>query len=409
MTNTLKPETSDQVIEAIRGSLAEQQALDVVAGGSKARLGRPPQARHRLDVSALSGIVQYEPEELVLTARAGTPIAEIEAAMAAERQQLAFEPPNLGALLETARPAGDGTLGGAIACNASGPRRIKAGAARDHVLGFSAVSGRGEAFKSGGRVVKNVTGFDLSKLIAGSFGTLAVMTEVSVRALPAPADTQTLLLLDASDAEAVRAMTLALQTPCEVSGAAHLPRVVAAKSMVAAVFDAGGPVTAIRLEGAARSVGSRVAVLRTLLAPLGLIRVIGKAELAALWAEIRDVWYFLDVPDWQVWRLSVPPAAGATVAHSLLHQRGGLAYYDWGGGLIWLALPPTDDARHGIVRAAMAACGGDATLIRAEPLVRAHVPVFQPRSDALTDLAARVKQGFDPHHVLNPGRMYPGS
>ncbi len=264
-------------------------------------------------------------------------------------------------------------------------------------------------FKSGGRVVKNVTGFDLSKLLAGSYGTLAVMTEITVRALPAPADTQTLLLLDAPDAEALKAMTLALRAPCEVSGAAHLPRVVAAKSMIGAVFDAGGPVTAIRLEGGAHSVGPRVDALRALLAPLGLIRVIGKAESEVLWAEIRDVWYFLDVPDWQVWRLSVPPASGASVAHSLLHQRGGLAYYDWGGGLIWLALPPTDDARHAIVRAAIAACGGDATLVRAEPLVRAHVPVFQPQSDALAGLAARVKEGFDPHHVLNPGRMYPGS
>jgi glycolate oxidase FAD binding subunit len=410
MSETFKPETHEQVLEAVRWAAAEEKALDVAGSRSKVALGRPAEADNRLDMAAISGIVLYEPEELVLTARAGTSMAEIETALAEKNQQLAFEPGDLGPLLGTVDGSSNvsGTLGGIVACNLAGPRRIKVGSARDHLLGFHAVSGRGEGFKSGGRVVKNVTGFDLSKLITGSFGTLAVMTEVSVRALPVAEKTRTVLVFGCADEAAVRAMTAALQTPYEVSGAAHLPAAVAVTSGVAAVSAAGGPVTAVRVEGTGPSVEFRCGALRDLAAPFGEVEELHSANSRAFWREVRDVAYFVGAGERQVWRLSVPPAAGARVAAEVLAAIEGHVFYDWGGGLVWLALAPGPDAGHEAVRRALSATGGHATLIRAEDAVRATVPVFQPQPGPLAALTRRVKRGFDPKGVLNPGRMYEG-
>ena len=234
---TFAPRNADEVTDAVRWGLAAGEALEVLGAGTKRALGRPLQAPHVLDVSALSGIVSYEPAELVLTARAGTPMAEIEAALREHAQCLAFEPPDYSALLDVAR-AGTaavgarehadvrqaGTLGGVVAAALSGPRRMKAGAVRDHVLGIAAVSGRGEAFVAGGKVVKNVTGYDLPKLMTGSYGTLAVLTEITLKVLPAPEDARTLMVAGLSARDAVNAMIAVLQSPLEVSGASHFPR-----------------------------------------------------------------------------------------------------------------------------------------------------------------------------------------
>lgn len=405
MPEIVRPATAAQVHDVIAWAAAERRPLEVCGTATKRALGRPVAAEDRLDVGALAGTVAYEPEELVLTAGPATPLAAVEAMLAQRGQMLAFEPPDFGALLG-AGGGGDatGTLGGAIACNLAGPRRIKAGAARDHLLGVHAVSGRGEAFKAGGRVVKNVTGFDLCKLIAGSFGTLAVMTELTVRALPAPETAATLLVLGSTDADAIRAMAAALATPFEVSGAAHLPAALAARSAVAEVAAAGRAVTAIRVEGPAPSVAFRLEALAGELRPFGEVATLAEGS-AALWREIRDVRPFALDPARQVWRLSVPPADGAAVIARILAGGDGEALYDWGGGLVWLALPATPDAHHARVRAALAPCGGHATLIRAEAAVRAAIPVFQPQPPALAALAGRVRDGFDPHRILNPGRM----
>lgn len=410
MGETFKPETLGQAAEAVSWAVAEEKTFDVAGSRSKAALGRPTEIDNRLDMTAISGLVLYEPEELVLTARAGTSMTEIEAALTEKNQQLAFEPGDLGPLLRAGDGSGNisGTLGGVVACNLAGPRRIKVGAARDHLLGFHAVSGRGEAFKSGGRVVKNVTGFDLSKLITGSFGTLAVMTEVTVRALPAPEKTRTVLVFGCADDTAVRAMTAALQTPYEVSGAAHLPADVARTSKVAVVAAAGGAVTAVRVEGPGPSVEFRCGTLRDLMAPFGEVEELHSTNSLAFWREVRDVAYFAGAGERQVWRLSVPPADGAKVANQVLAAIDGHAFYDWGGGLVWLALAPTADAGHKTVRQAVADTGGHATLIRAEEDVRASVPVFQPQPGPLAALTRRIKEGFDPKGVFNPGRMYEG-
>ena len=221
MTDLLKPRDAKDVEAAVRWALAEAKTLEIVGRGSKRGIGRAAQWDLSLDLSELSGVTLYEPEELVLSAKAGTPLAEIEKLLAEHNQELAFEPIDYGPLLGGA--AGHGTIGGTVAANLSGPRRIKAGAARDHFLGFTAVSGRGETFKSGGRVVKNVTGYDLCKLMAGSWGTLAAMTDVTVKVLPRAETEQTLLVLGLDDAKAAQAMSAAMGSPNDVSGAAHLP------------------------------------------------------------------------------------------------------------------------------------------------------------------------------------------
>ena len=405
MAETFKPGTADQVAEIVAWAAGEEAPLEVVGRASKRGLGRPVQAANTLDLSALSGITLYEPEELVLSAGPGTPLAEVEAALAEKGQELAFEPPDLGPLLGGA--AGAGSLGGVLACNLAGPRRIKAGAARDHFLGVEAVSGRGEAFKSGGRVVKNVTGYDLCKLMAGSYGTLAVMTSVTVKVLPAAEKTRTVLLYGLDDGQAAQAMSRALNAPYDVSGAAHLPAAVAAASAVSYVNEPGRSVTAIRVEGTAASVEYRCAALRRELGELAETEELHGHNSATLWRELRDVAYFAGQPDRPVWRVSVPPTAGPEVAAGLAGDSAA-HFYDWGGGLLWLSLEAGDDAGHAALRAAVAGTGGHATLIRAPEATRAAVPVFQPQDPANAALTTRVKDGFDPNRVLNPGRMYAG-
>jgi len=402
------PESSEQVVEAVAWAAAEGEPLEVVGRGSKRALGRPVQAAHGLDLARLDGITLYEPEELVLSARAGTPLGDIEAALEEKRQMLAFEPADLGPLL--GGDAGAGSIGGVLACNLAGPRRIKAGAARDHFLGVKAASGRGELFKSGGRVVKNVTGYDLCKLLAGSYGTLAVMTEVTVKVLPRPEKTYTVLLLGLDDAKASQAMTRALGSPHEVSGAAHLPAGPAARSAVSYVAGAGGAVTALRVEGPGPSVEYRCAALRRELADLGATEELHSQNSLAFWRELRDMRPFVEDQQTAVWRISVAPTAGPSVVAAI---GKGEAFYDWGGGLVWLSLPLSGangggDAGAATVRAAVAAAGGHATLVRAPLELRAALPVFQPQDAAKAALTQRVKESFDPRGILNPGRMVAG-
>ena len=405
MADVFRPVDDAQLLEAVAWAAAAELPLEVSGGGSKRALGRPVQAAHRLDVSGLAGIALYEAEELVMAAGPGTLLAEVEAALAANNQHLAFEPPDLGPLLGGA--AGAGTIGGVFACNLSGPRRIKAGAARDHFLGVSAVTGRAEAIKAGGRVVKNVTGYDLCKLFAGSYGTLCVMSQLTFKVLPAPEKTRTVLVFALDDASATRAMTEALASPHEVTGAAHMPGPVAARSGVGYVANAGAAVTAVRVEGPAPSAEHRCAALREALGKHGAVEELHGANSAALWRELRDAAPFTG-DGRVVWRISVAPQAGAGVVGAIAAGLDAEAYYDWGGGLIWLALPPEGDGGASRVRAALGESGGHATLIRGDAVLRGNVDVFETETGPLAALTRRVKQGFDPHGILNPGRMYAG-
>ena len=388
MTSTIKPRSPEELRQAVEWALNDGKTLDVRGGGSKTALGKPMDCDQLLDLSGISGIVDYAPEELVVTLRAGTPMRDVEALLAQRNQMLAFEPPDLGPLL--GREAGPGTLVGAVMGNLAGPRRLCAGAARDHQRGVSGVNGRGEIFKSGGKVMKNVTGYDLSKLLAGSWGTLAVLDQVSVKVLPAPDQTRTLMLLGLADEAAVKAMCAALGSPHEVSGAAHLPGR-----------------TALRIEGVAPSVEARSKALRELMTETGArMEELGTLESRTFWREVRDVAPLKAAIDSVVWKISCPPTEGPAIVARINAQRPAAeAFYDWSGGLIWLTLPASADADHAIVRGAIGAKGGHATLIRASEQVRAAVPVFQPQPAALAALSSRVKESFDPKRLFNPGRM----
>src|SRR3954468_467398 len=309
MADRLKPRDGKGVEPPVRWRLPNDKALEVAGAGTKRALGRPSQTDVTLDLSGLSGVTLYEPEELVLSAKAGTPIAEVEALVASKNQQLEFEPMDYGPLL--GQPDGAGSLGGALAANLAGPRRIKSGAARDHFLGFSAVSGRAETFKSGGRVVKNVTGYDLCKLLAGSFGTLAAMTEVTIKVLPRPETEATVLVLGLDDARAHAAMSVAMASSCDVSAAAHLP------ANMVLHFDglyAPHAATALRLEGFAPSVKHRKDMLLALLQPYGTLETIDEARSRTLWRSVRDAAPFSSVGsagDAPLWRVSTTPARAA--------------------------------------------------------------------------------------------------
>jgi glycolate oxidase FAD binding subunit len=404
MAGTLRPQTATDLAGAVTWAVGKQTPLEVVGTGTKRGIGRAMQTSVSLDVSALSGIRLYEPEELVLTAGAGTLLSEIEALLAGKGQQFAFEPPDLSRLLGTAHA---GTLGGLVAANLAGPRRIKAGAARDHFLGFTAVSGRGEIFKSGSRVMKNVTGYDLAKLMAGSWGTLAVLTEATFKVLPAPETEATVMVTGLADDVAARAMSAALQSAADVSGAAHLPADMAAGSAVAPVRQADGPVTLLRVEGVGPSVDFRADRLVDILSAFGRPQRLDETISRALWPEVRDVHYLADGQDRLVWRISVPPMEGHRVLNTLRQSCQARGFYDWAGGLIWLDVPASEDGSAASLRAAIPPATGHATLIRAPAALRASIEVFQPQPPALSALTRRVKEAFDPAGILNPGRMYP--
>jgi glycolate oxidase FAD binding subunit len=407
MPTILEPKTAEHVRDAVRWAAENETPIELIGHGSKRRMGRPGNVGHTLDVSALSGISLYEPEELVLSAGAGTSLSEIEETIAGCDQQLAFEPPNLSHLL--GHDGGKGTIGGNIACNLSGPRRIKAGAARDHFLGFQAISGRGDHYKSGGRVVKNVTGYDLCKLLAGSWGTLGVMTGLTIKVLPAPEKTRTVLVMGLDGNQAVTAITRAFHSPHDVTGGAWMPQNLTTGSVASYVRDASASVTAIRVEGPGPSVEYRCRVLREDLATFGPTEELHGHNSGRFWTEIRDVLPFAQEGDNRpVWRISIPPQAGAGLAARLSAAPGADAFLDWGGGLIWLAVPQTDAAAADAIRSAVAETGGHATLIRAPDELRATIPVFEPPSNGVAKLSARIKESFDPLGILNPGRMYAG-
>ena len=328
---------------------------------------------------------------------------------------LAFEPPNWGALLGV--PADDAvrrTIGGALACNLSGPRRIKAGAARDHFLGFRGVSGRGEVFKSGGKVVKNVTGYDLSKLMAGSYGTLAAIEEVTVKVLPRPEHTETVVLCGLDPAAAVRAMSRALASPHEVSGAAYLP--AGATAALTSLADLPG-IAALRLEGPPPSVAFRRERLLAELATDCDSTVLEDDASTTFWRAIRDVEPLAGLADRAVWRVSVAPSRGAELGEAIARAVDATWFVDWGGGLLWIAVAASKDGAEdggaALIRTAIRGADGHgtghATLVKGSAALRRAVPVFEPQPPALAALAARVKDSFDPRHILNPGRMVEGS
>jgi glycolate oxidase FAD binding subunit len=412
--DTLKVRDAGDVEQVVRAALASEQPLEIIGHGSKRLIGQPMATNALLDLSALNAVTAYEPNELIITVQAGAPVADVLSLIDSRNQQFAFEPINTALLLGT---PDIGTIGGMIGAGLAGPRRIKAGGARDHLLGAHAVSGFGDSFKAGGKVVKNVTGYDLCKLLAGSWGTLAVMTEVTLKVMPRPESERTLLLRGLDDITANRAMTAALGSPFDVSGAAHVPSSTfrAAGGGPGGLGDLGSPqqaVTLLRLEGITASAAHRAAALAEVLAPFGTAEIVEDAVSAAIWVSVRDVQPFAangTLGSWPVWRIVCPPASGGALGEQLARDTGGEVIYDWGGGLIWAALPPKSDAQAALVRARVNAVGGHATLLRASEQVRRDVDVFHPQEGGLAALGERVRHSFDPKNILNRGRLARGS
>jgi glycolate oxidase FAD binding subunit len=409
--DTLKVRDAKDVEQVVRAALASEQPLEIIGHGSKRLIGQPMATNALLDLSALNAVTAYEPNELIITVQAGAPLADVQSLIDSKNQQFAFEPVNTSLLLGT---PDTGTIGGMIGAGLAGPRRIKAGGARDHLLGVHAVSGFGDSFKAGGRVVKNVTGYDLCKLLAGSWGTLAVMTEVTLKVMPRPESERTLMLRGLDDISANRAMTAALGSPFDVSGVAHVANSTV-RAGAGALTDLGSPgeaVTLLRLEGITASAVHRAAALAVVLAPFGTAEILEDAVSAAAWRSVRDVQPFAangPLGGWPVWRIVCPPASGGALGERLSRDTGGEVIYDWGGGLIWAALPPKPDAEAALVRQRVNAVGGHATLMRASVQVRRDVDVFHPQQDGLAALGERVRLSFDPKNILNRGRLTRGS
>ncbi|PWE48734.1 2-hydroxy-acid oxidase [Thioclava sp. NG1] len=358
----MRVESEAQLAEAVRDAGG---ALAVRGGGTRPVgrcLGEP------LEVG-ISGITLYEPGALTLVVGAGTPLAEVEAAIAAEGQRLPFEPANWGPVLGV---RGQSTVGGVVAANVSGPRRVQAGACRDSLIGTRFVDGRGQIVKNGGRVMKNVTGYDLVKLMAGGWGTLGVMSEVAFKLLPA-APSQATVVIDLPAGAAQVALAAALGSPFDVSGAGWLP----------------GTGAVVRVEGLAESVAYRAEQLRRLMEPFGPVRVEEEGS-AAIWQSLRDLEPFIG-KDGDLWRLSVKPSEASDIVARL----GGEVLLDWGGGLIWALLPEGSD-----VRALAAPYTGHATCMRGAAGV-----TFEPEPAPIATLTTALRAQFDPKGILNPGRM----
>ncbi|MGV3549619.1 FAD-binding protein [Rhizobium sp.] len=388
MTNVYIPDSEASAAALVRDAASRRGTLIIRGGGTRWQhgIGQPHEV---LSSIGLVGIVQYNPAEMVMTALPGTPVATIKAALAENNQMMAWEPMDHRKLLGT---TGEPTIGGIFGANVSGPRRFAAGASRDHLLGVRFLNGRAEAIKAGGRVMKNVTGLDLAKLLVGSFGTLGFMTEVTFKVLPKPKATHTLCIEGLSDAQGNALMAKAMATPLEINGAAHL-----SFGLRFGAFG-GESVTALRIEGPEASVQTRIARLADICRDAGPQRILEEDNSRAFWRGIRDVEAFADQSDTVVWKVSVEPTEGARFVARVRQTMQADAFYDWQGGLVWLRLPGEADAT--AIRSLLASKGSHATLVRASREIVGHVPRHQPSDQATRIIAGRVKQKFDPAGIF---------
>ncbi|WP_166418887.1 FAD-binding protein [Cochlodiniinecator piscidefendens] len=371
----MKPIDEKSVVEIVQSTAGP---LQIVGGGTRSK--DLVTADKTLSVAGLSGVSLYEPGALTLVAQAGTPIAEINRVLAAERQRLAFEPMDHRGLLST---SGEPTIGGAVAANVSGPRRIQAGACRDSLLGVRFVDGAGRILKNGGRVMKNVTGYDLVKLMAGSRGTLGVVTEVSLKVQAIPECTGTLAWSGLGWAAALKVFSGALGSPYDITGAARLPEGWGNRDESSWTF--------IRVEGLENSVKYRLGELQKTFAEFPAPKVIlDHEENQQIWQSVRNVSPFGDKVG-NVWRTSVKPTDMISVVGKSDYEH----VVDWGGGLVWTLAPEDVDLRQ-----ILKGIEGYSTLVRGDAF-----PSFEPENAIVTRLSEGLRQKFDPRGIFNPGLM----
>lgn len=396
------PTSAEEVIALIQVAVANDEPLEIGGNLTMRALGNPVEANHTLSTRNMSGVHFYEPSELVVSLSPGTTMRELTDLLDSNDQELAFEPIDYGHLYGN-EPL-SGTVAGMVAVNAAGPRRIKAGAARDHVLGFTAISGRGDPFQSGGRVMKNVTGYDLSKLMTGSYGTLAVFTDLTLKVLPKPEMEETVVISRLNEQAAIDVMTEASGLPHEVSSFAHIPAEVS--NSLDIPFKSDDTLTALRLEGPEISVNKRKADLHQHFSQCGGdLYSIAPCHSRAFWTSLRDCGPLANRAA-DIWRISVAPTHGAQLMAAI--RATGIdsaVYYDWAGGLIYLATETSAETAEPAIRVPLATFGGHAILIRSNQTVPTCVSVFQPQPMPLAALTARIKNSFDPKHILNRRRM----
>lgn len=406
LTPSMRPTTVPELVGILTEATATSTPLELLGAGSKQSIGRPPQAAATVSSRNLRGIALYEPTELVMSAKAGTPLMQVEGELARNRQMLAFEPIDLAGVLGS--EAQSLTVGGIFATNASGSRRVYSGAARDHILGLEAVTGAGKLIRAGGRVMKNVTGYDLCRLMTGSWGTLGMLTEVTFKVLPEPEHVRTLLFFGLADDLAGELMCAAMGSPWEVTGAVHLQASLVTRLGHEGLANYGKAVTALRLETFDRFVPYRRSKLIELLLPYGDPAELDREASVEFWKELRRL-SVLSGRTEPLWRISTSPKAGPKVAAEIAAFMDAKVWFDWSGGLLWAEVLDTADAGAADIRRVVSTHGGHATLIRASAAVRSAVPTLHPAEAAVERLEQAIASTFDPAGILNPGRMHLGA
>jgi glycolate oxidase FAD binding subunit len=404
MADVYMPRHEAELAEFVRGANAGKHPIEVCGFRSKREAGRPLNPTAVVSTARLSGITFYEPAELVVSAKAGTPVHEVEAALARRHQELAFEPADYSRIFGSDALAA--SLGSIVAMNISGPRRILRGAARDHLLGIRAVNGEGVAIKSGGRVLKNVTGVDLVRGLSGSWGTLSIFTELTFKVLPKAPESRTIIFLGLADEAAVGVMSAAMGTPYEVSGTVHLHGPMVERLSDREIAPAKTALTALRLEGLPQSLDYRAEKLRRELAPFGDTYEMDHQRSRIFWSDIRSLACLSGNFERPLWRVTVAPSKAALIVRALSASIEVNAAYEWSGGLLWLELPPSLDASVTEVRRVLAEFQADSMLMRAPRQVRASIEVFHPLPLTKMNIVRALKIAFDPAGVLNRGRMY---
>ena len=398
-----KPDNEKDLQEIIKYCFKKNLPIEIIGRGTKNQIGKRLQCAKTLDMSNISGIIDYKPEELYITVKAGTPILTIQNELKKNNQHLAFEPVNFSELFK--KDSNEGTIGGTLSCNFSGSRRFKVGSARDHILGFKGFNGKGEKIKSGGTVVKNVTGYDLSKLITGSFGTLLVLSEITLKVLPLQTDTKTIVVSGLSLEHALGILGSAISSSNDPSGAVVYPDSLR-NNFVFNDLTHPGSITAIRVEGSKTSTEQRI---NNLIQDLSLldknVTVIDSIQSEIFWEDTRSIKVFSKNQK-NILRAVVPPSETINLINRLksFHPT---YFIDWGGSLIWIELDYLSNQKIDQIRKRILVADGYLTVIKSPENIKSSSELFT--IDPIKfKISQNIKKSFDPKRIFNPGKMYTG-
>jgi len=401
--STLRPTSEEDIANIVKHCYKKNIPLEISGLGSKKKIGRNFQSQKTLELSDYSGIIKYEPEELYIKVKSGTPIKEIKNELDKKNQQLAFEPTDFGSVFEGTN--NEGSIGGVLSCNFSGPRRFKVGSARDHILGFKGVNGKGEIIKSGGTVVKNVTGYDLCKLITGSFGTLSIFTEISVKVLPKADLTKTLVIENPHLKKGLEYLNTALGSSTDPSGGVFYPDYFRSH-FIFNDLTTEGPITAIRIEGSKLSVDERInQLLKEFNIRSKEVSILDPTQSNIFWENTRCLKVFTNLKS-NLIKVTVPASETFNLINKF--KPYDVKYFiDWGGNLIWLQIDELDLNKLEEIRSLVKNVGGYLTIIKVEDSLKASIDIFTI-DDVKYKISEKIKKSFDPKRILNPGKMYTG-